>query len=68
MLGDRLDRTALARGVAAFEQHQHALPGVLHPARHRRQFQLHRFQQGLVVLALELAHRRASVIHREARA
>ena len=54
--GEVLYRAALAGGIAAFEQHQHALPGVLHPARHRRQLQLHRFQQPFVFLALELAH------------
>src|SRR6201999_3616793 len=32
MLGEPLDRTALARGVAALEEDDDPLPGVLHPA------------------------------------
>ena len=57
MLADGLDRAALASCIAAFEQHQQALPAVLHPARHCGQFQLQRQQQFVVVLALELGHR-----------
>jgi hypothetical protein len=61
VFADRRDRAALAGGVAALEHHHHALAGVLHPARHVRQFRLQRLQQGFVVLALELAHSRAIV-------
>ncbi|MNV79176.1 hypothetical protein D3C71_1727160 [compost metagenome] len=68
VFGDGLDGAALAGGIAAFQQHQHALPGVLYPARHRGEFQLHRFQQGLVLLALELAHPRASLVQGKRRA
>ena len=54
---DGIDRAALAGGVAAFEHHHQSTPGVQQPARRVRQLDLHRFQQGLVLLALELAHR-----------
>src|SRR5688572_4860031 len=57
VFADRVDRATLAGGVAAFEQHHHALALVLQPVRHRRQFFLQWRQQFLVVLALELAHR-----------
>ncbi|KAG1319538.1 hypothetical protein G6F63_014690 [Rhizopus arrhizus] len=57
MLADGLDRATLARRIPAFEQHQQALATVLHPARHRGQFQLQRQQQFVVLLALELCHR-----------
>ena len=59
--GDVLDHAALAGGVAALEQGQHALPAVLCPAGHVGQFQLHGFEQLFVLGALELGHGRSRV-------
>jgi len=49
-----IDHAGLARGVSAFEQHQHPLPRGLHPARHAHQLQLQRRQSRLIGLT---AHR-----------
>src|SRR3546814_5183214 len=61
VFGDRLDGAALAGGVAAFEQHQHSLARVREPARHGDEFELHRFELLLVLLALELLHADSSL-------
>src|SRR4029079_6431546 len=47
--------SALAGGVAAFEQDDDALPGLRHPARHRAELLGQRLQELLILLLAELA-------------
>jgi hypothetical protein len=54
----RLDRPALAGGVAPFEQDHYPRVGSGHPACHRHQLFLERLVELLEVLALELLHDR----------
>jgi hypothetical protein len=55
LIGDRLDRAALAGRVAAFEDHQQAPAALAQPALHPGQLDLQRFQLLLVGLALHRA-------------
>jgi hypothetical protein len=52
LVGDGIDRAALARGVAAFEDDDDALPGLGRPAGHRDEFSGHRLQPVFICLAL----------------
>ncbi len=56
LVGHRLDRTALPRRVAPLEQDEDALARCSGPARHGDQLGLHRLEQFLVALSLQLLH------------
>src|SRR5437868_5823550 len=63
---EHLDRAALARGVATFEDDHHALAGLGHPPRHRAKLARERLQQLLIFLVAELgvtAHQRPLLKH-----
>ena len=51
-VGHRMDRAALARSIAAFEQDQNALSGLRHPPRHRHQLGLHRLEMLFIAFAV----------------
>jgi hypothetical protein len=56
VVGDRPHAPALARRVAAFDEDDHPVPGLLQPARHVVQFEPQRIHQAFVFLLLHLAH------------
>ena len=57
--GEHVDRAALAGGVAALEQDDQPLPGLLDPARRVAQLVEQRFQRCLIFLLADAPHRRA---------